>query len=202
MYNPLEPHRAVMKHVLRYRRGSLDFGLHLRHSASSSELMVYTDADWAGCPDTRRSTLSYAVFLGDNLISWSSKCPNIISRSSIEAEYCTVANAVAEACWLQQLHAPLSNSILIYCDNVSAVYLSTNLVQHQHTKHVEIDLHFIRERDTIGDVRVLHVPTTSQFANIFMKGMPTSLFLEFRSSLNIRRGYSFDCRGVIKCVVS
>jgi hypothetical protein len=73
MHDPHEPHLTAMKRVLRYLRGSLDFGLHLRRSASSSELTVYMDADWACCPDTRRSTLGYVVFLGDNLVSWSSK---------------------------------------------------------------------------------------------------------------------------------
>jgi hypothetical protein len=68
------------------------------------------------------------------------------------------------------------------------VYLSTNHVQHQQTKHVEIDLHFVRDRVAIGDVRVLHVPTTSQFADIFTKGLPFSTFTEFRSSLNITGG--------------
>jgi hypothetical protein len=76
-----------------------------------------------------------------------------------------VANGVAEAAWLRQLlaelHSTLSRSTLVYCDNVSAVYLSTNPVQHQRTKHVEIDLHFVRDRVAVGDVRVLHVPTTS-----------------------------------------
>jgi hypothetical protein len=95
-------------------------------------------------------------------------------------------------CWLHQLlvklHNPLSQATLVYCDNVSAVYLSTNPVQHQRTKHVEIDLHFIRERVAVGDVRVLHVPTTSQFTNIFTKGLPYSVFSEFRSSLNICSG--------------
>jgi hypothetical protein len=79
-------------------------------------------------------------------------------------------------------------STLVYCDNVSAVYLFTNPVQHQRTKHVEIDLHFVRDRVAIGDVRVLHVPTTSQFADIFTKGLPSSTFSEFRSSLNIASG--------------
>jgi hypothetical protein len=181
-----------MQRILRYLRGSLDFSLHLRCSASSFELTVYTDAEWTGCPDTRRFTSGYAVFLDDNLVSWSSKRQNIVSRSSAEAEYRAVVNGVAEACWLrqllQELHAPLSKSTLVYCDNVSAVYLSTNSVQHQRTKHVDIDLHFVRERVAIGDVRVLHVPTTSQFVDIFTKGLPTSVFLKFRSSLNIRGG--------------
>jgi hypothetical protein len=88
---------------------------------------------------------------------------------------------------------PLSWATLVYCDNVNAVYLSTNPGQHQHTKHVEIDLHFIHERVVIRGVRVLHVPTTSQFVDIFTKGLPSSVFSEFRSSLNICSGYSFDC---------
>jgi hypothetical protein len=72
MHDPREPHLAALKHILRYIRGTLQFGLLLR-PYSCSDLVVYTDADWAGCPDTRKSTSDYAVFLGDNLISWSSK---------------------------------------------------------------------------------------------------------------------------------
>jgi hypothetical protein len=88
---------------------------------------------------------------------------------------------------------------VVYCDNVSAVYLSTNPVQHQRTKHVEIDLHFVRERVALGEVRVLHVPTTSQYADVFTKGLPTSVFTEFRSSLNVRGAPSSDCGGVLEC---
>jgi hypothetical protein len=118
-----------MKHTLFYLRGTLDYGLPLRCSASS-ELTVYTDVDWAGCLDTYRSTSGYAVFLSANLISWYLKRQNVISRSSAEVEYCAVANDVAEACWLrqllQELHAPLMKSTLIYYNNVSAVYLFTS----------------------------------------------------------------------------
>jgi hypothetical protein len=139
-----------------------------------------------------RYTSGYVVFLGGNLISWSSKRQPVISRSSAKAEYRAVANGVAEASWLRQLlaelHSPLAKSTLVYCDNVSAVYLSTNPVQHQRTKHVEIDLHFVRDRVATSDVRVLHVPTTSQFADIFTKGLPSSTFSEFQSSLNVASG--------------
>jgi hypothetical protein len=117
------------------------------------------------------------------------KRQNKVSRSSAEAEHRAVANAVAEATWLRQLltelHTPLRKTTLVYCDNISAIYMSSNLVQHQRTKHVEIDVHFVRERVAVRDVRVLHVPTTSQFANIFTKGLPSSVFAEFRSSLNV-----------------
>ena len=91
-----ESHLAAMKRLLRYVRGTVDHGLVL-HRSTSAELVVYTDADWAGCPDTRRSTSGYAVFLGGNLVSWSSKRQPVVSRSSAEAEYRAVANGVAEA---------------------------------------------------------------------------------------------------------
>ncbi|XP_025792164.1 uncharacterized protein LOC112873429 [Panicum hallii] len=133
MHDPRESHLAALKHLLRYVRGTVDLGLVL-HRSSSIELVVYTDADWAGCPDTRRSTSGYTIFLGGNLVSWSSKRQPVVSRSSTEAEYRAVANGVAEASWLRQLlaelHSPLAKSTLVYCNNVSAVYLSTNPVQH------------------------------------------------------------------------
>ena len=132
------------------------------------------------------------MFLGDNLVSWSSQHQNTISPSSAEAEYRVVANTVAEASWLcqllQELHTPLHQATLVYCYNISAVYMSSNPVQHQRTKYIEIDLHFVRERVSVGDLRVLHVPTSSQYADIFTKGLPSSVFTEFRSSLNVRGG--------------
>ncbi|GJR02047.1 ribonuclease H-like domain-containing protein [Tanacetum coccineum] len=113
-----------------------------------------------------------------------------LSRSSAEAEYRGVANAVAETCWLcnllRELHTPLSTTTIVYCDNVSVVYLSSNPVQHQRTKHIEIDIHFVRDLVTTGHIRVLHVPSRYQYADIFTKGLPTALFDEFRDSLSVR----------------
>jgi hypothetical protein len=133
MHDPRD-HLAALKRILRYVRGTLHLGLLIRPS-SQHELTVYSDADWAGCPDTRKSTSGYAVFLGGSLISWSSKRQNTVSRSSAEAEYRVVANAVAEATWLRQLltelHTPLHKTTLVYCDNVSAIYMSKNSIQHQ-----------------------------------------------------------------------
>ena len=189
MHAPRAPHLALIKRVLRYLRGTLQHGLHLRASASTT-LTAYSDADWAGCPDSRRSTSGYCVYYGDSLISWSSKRQTTVSRSSAEAEYRAVAHAVAECCWLrqllQELHRPLRSATLVYCDNVSAIYMSSNPVQHRRTKHIEIDIHFVRERVSLGEVRVLHVPSSLQFADVMTKGLPTQLFLDFRSSLCVR----------------
>ncbi|GJU97561.1 ribonuclease H-like domain-containing protein [Tanacetum coccineum] len=181
---------ALMKRILRYVCGTLNHGLQL-HVSSDSQLTAFTDADWVGCLVIRRSTSGYCVFLSDNLLSWSVKRQVTLSRSSAEAEYRGVANVVAETAWilnlLLELHAPLTTATLVYCDNISAVYLSTNPVQHQRTKHIEIDIHFVRDYVASGQVRVLHVPSRFQYADIFTKGLPTALFLEFRSSLNVRR---------------
>jgi hypothetical protein len=131
MHDSREPHLTAMKRIMCYLQRTPDYGLLLRRS-SSSDLVVYTDADWAGCPDTRRSTSGYAVFLGDNLVSWSAKRQTIVSRSSVEAEYRAITNGVVEATWLRQLlhelQIPPSWCTLVYCDNISAVYLSTNPV--------------------------------------------------------------------------
>ncbi|GKF38588.1 ribonuclease H-like domain-containing protein [Tanacetum coccineum] len=98
---------------------------------------------------------------------------------SAKAEYHGVANAVAETCWLRnllrKLHTPLTFATLVCCDNVSVVYLSCNPVQHQRTKHIEIDIHFVRDLVAAGQVRV-HVPARYQFVKIFTKGLPSALF--------------------------
>jgi hypothetical protein len=97
-----------VKRILRYLKGTLYHGLQLHRSPVIS-LVAYSDVGWVGCPDTRRSTSGYGVFLGDNLVSWSSKRQHTVSRSSAEAEYRVVANAVAETCWLCQLLQDFTN---------------------------------------------------------------------------------------------
>ncbi|XP_018513827.1 uncharacterized mitochondrial protein AtMg00810-like [Brassica rapa] len=188
MHDPRDIHMQALRRILRYLQGTKDRGLQLlKHQKLS--LTAYSDADWAGCPSTRRSTSGFCVFLGDNLLSWSAKRQPTVSRSSAEAEYKGVANAVAEASWLRnlllELHCPLRHATIVYCDNISAVYLSSNPVQHQRTKHIEIDIHFVREKVQMGEVRVHHIPAASQYADIFTKGLPTSLFNSFRSSLGV-----------------
>nr|GEU94858.1 ribonuclease H-like domain-containing protein [Tanacetum cinerariifolium] len=172
MDDPRDPHFTTLKRILFYVRGTLDYGLPL-HVSSTTQLSAYTDADWAGCPVTRRSTSRYCVFLSDNLLSWSEKRQVTLYRSNAEAEYQGVPNVVVETAWIRnllcELYTPLFTATLVYCDNVSAIYMSANPVQRQHTKHIEFDIYFVRDFVASGQVRVLHVPSrfqTSSFHDI------------------------------------
>ena len=188
MHDPRVAYMSSLHRILRYIKGTLDHGLQL-YKSSISSLLSYTDADWGGCPDTRRSTSGYCVFLDDNLISRSAKRQPTVSKSSAEAEYHGVANVVSETCWIRNLlleiHFPIHTATLVYCDNVSAVYLSGNPIHHQRTKHIEMDIHFVREKVQRGQVRVLHVPSRYQIADIFTKGLPQILFDDSHSSLSV-----------------
>ena len=144
------------------------------HPNSMSTLIFYTDVDQVGFSDTRSSTSDYFVFLGDNLLTWSSKRQTTIYRSSVEAEYIIVANVVVEISWIRNfllewgcLQKPTP---LIYCNIVSAIYMQGNPIQHQHTKPIKIDIHFMREKVQCGHIRVFHVPLSFQLANIYTKG--------------------------------
>lgn len=149
LHAPTKVHSSAVKMVLRYVRGTTSLGLRLGKS-SSVMVSVFSDADWAVCVDDRRSTGGFAVFLGDNLISWTARKQATVSQSSTEAEYKALANATAEMLWAQKLltelkiqHPPRAR---LLCDNLGATYLSANPMFHARTKHVEIDFHLVHER--------------------------------------------------------
>ncbi|GKE83956.1 ribonuclease H-like domain-containing protein, partial [Tanacetum coccineum] len=176
MHDLWEPHSAALKRIICYVQGTLEFGLQL-YASSGSSLVAYSDADWC-------------VFLGNNLLSWSSKRQPTLSRSSAEVEYRGVANVVDETPWLHnllwQLHTSLLAATLVYCDTVSDVYLFANPVQHQQTKHIDIDIHFVCDMVAMGHVRLLHASSRYEYADIFTKGLPSALFEEIRTSLSVR----------------
>ena len=188
MHAPRDVHQAMLKRILRYVKGTVQLGIQLR-AAPTPTITAYSDADWAGCPDTRRSTSGFCVFFGNSLISWSSKRQTTVSRSSAEAEYRAIANAVAECSWLRHLLGELlckiPSATVAFCDNISSVYMARNPVHHRRTKHIELDIHFVREKVAIGELRVLHVPSAKQLADVFTKGLPSALFFDFRDSLSV-----------------
>jgi hypothetical protein len=144
MHAPRDVHQTMLKRILSYIKGTMSLGVQL-HTASTPTITAYSDADWAGCPDTRRSTSGFCVFFCDSLVSWSSKRQTTMSRSSAEAEYHAIANAVLECSWLRhllgELHCKVPSATIAYCDNISSVYMARNPVHHRRTKHIELDIH-------------------------------------------------------------
>ncbi|XP_019177890.1 PREDICTED: uncharacterized protein LOC109173088 [Ipomoea nil] len=188
MHSPTDEHWGLLKRVLRYIRGTLDYGLRITASVSSG-IQAYSDSDWAGCPVDRKSTSGYAVFLGTNLVSWVSRKQRTVARSSTEAEYKGLADVCAEVTWvvslLRELRLGPTAPPTLWCDNLGATYLCANPVFHARTKHVEVDYHFVRDKVSSGDLQVHFVSTKDQLADIFTKPLPAARFGVLRSKLNV-----------------
>ncbi|GKA77787.1 retrovirus-related pol polyprotein from transposon TNT 1-94 [Tanacetum coccineum] len=155
LHAPTDAHFQSVKRILRYVKGTITYGLIFRRPHSNS-ILGYSDADWARCIETRRSTYGYSIFLGGNLVSWSAKKQPTVSRSSCESEYRAMANTAAEIIWithlLRELHALPPDRPTLLCDNKSALFMSQNPVSHKRAKHIDLDYHFVRELVASGDM--------------------------------------------------
>jgi histone deacetylase 1/2 len=172
---------------LRYIHGTRTVGLTFCQSPSTL-LSVYSDADWAGDLDDRRSTEVFAIFFGPNLISWSARKQPTVSRSSTEVEYKDLANATAELIWVESLVRELGVTLRekprLWCDNLGATFLSANPVFHARTKHIEIDFYFVRERVARKQLDVRFIPSKDQIVDGFTKTLCSKKKKVQFSSLN------------------
>ena len=147
----------------------------LYENRSHTQVVRYSDADWAGSPTDRHSTSRYYVFIGGNLISWKSKKRDVVARSSAEAKYRAMALATCEPIWLkhllQELRIGNDEQMKLICDNQVALHISTNPIFHERTKHIEVDCHFIRENIASGCITTSFVNSNDQLGDIFTKSL-------------------------------
>ncbi|XP_019055171.1 PREDICTED: uncharacterized protein LOC109115495 [Nelumbo nucifera] len=161
-------HWTTVKRILHYLKSTIYYGLCLT-SNKSLQLHAFSDADWTGCLDDRKSQGGYYVFLGDNLISWSLKKQPTVSTSNTEAEYRSIACTTSEVLWLQSLLHELgsfSSCIpILWSDNIGATYLSINLVFHARSKHIELDVHFVRGQVSKHHISIRFLSSHDQLAD-------------------------------------
>lgn len=189
--NPANIHVTAVKRILRYLNGTSNYGiLFSSKNANEFKFSIYSDADYAGCIETRRSTTGYCLLIGTSTISWCSERQSIVSHSTAESEYIAASQASRELVWLKRLLVELNeqlglNQPVLFVDNESAVKLIKNPVQHKRTKHIEVKYHYIREMYAKKIFVVKGISTNDQLADIFTKALPKARFENLRSKLNI-----------------
>jgi hypothetical protein len=189
MQKPLQEHWNAALRVVRYLKGNPGQGIFLQ-ADSDLQLYAWCDSDWASCPLTRRSLTGWIIFLGNSPISWKTKKQHVVSRSSAEAEYRSMATTLCELKWLKALLVSLgidhSPPMKIYCDSQAALHIAANPVFHERTKHIEADCHFMHDELLKGNISTQHVSTHTQLADIFTKALGKQQFDYFLGKLGIQ----------------
>ncbi|KAL3534236.1 hypothetical protein ACH5RR_002697 [Cinchona calisaya] len=189
MNNPSQLHLGAVKRLLRYIKGTTNFGLKFSKGASTT-LYGFCDSDWAGCHDDMKSTSGYCFTLGSAMFSWVSKKQQSVAQSSAEAEYVSASLATSHVIWLRRILEDIDEkqkeATVMFCDNKSAIDIAKNQVHHSRTRHIAIEHHFIREAIEDGEVELKFCKSEDQVADIFTKPLPQDKFCYFREMLGVQ----------------
>jgi hypothetical protein len=193
MHNPSEDHMSAVIRILHYLKSSPGKGLMFSKNAHL-KIEGYTDADWAGNILDRKSTSGYFTFVGGNLVTWRSKKQKVVARSSAEAEFRGMAKGLCELIWLRSLLTevgfPPDSAMNLFCDNKAAIDISHNPIQHDRTKHVEVDRHFIKQNLEERIIQFPFVKSEDQLADILTKAVSSRNFYHSLNKLGVRDIYS------------
>ncbi|WVY90763.1 hypothetical protein V8G54_036277 [Vigna mungo] len=191
MSDPRQSHLAAAKHVLRYLKGTADFGLFFPKKCDNVKraLEAWYDADWCGDKVDRKSTFGYLFKYMGATISWCSKKQNVVALSSCKAEYIAAAETACQCVWLETIFEELKikceRPVQLQIDNKSAISLAKNPVFHGKSKHIETKFHFLREQVNKGRLELAHCSSEDQTTDVFTKALKQSRFEKLRTSLNI-----------------
>ncbi|KAL0649156.1 hypothetical protein Bca4012_091847 [Brassica carinata] len=190
MEHPTTTHFKAAKRILRYIKGTINFGLYYSIS-EDYRLIGYSDSDWGGDVDDRKSISGFVFFIGETAFTWMSKKQPIVTLSTCEAEYVAATSCVCHAIWLRnllkELNLPQEEPTKIFVDNKSAIALAKNPVFHDRSKHIDTRYHYIRECVTKMDVQLEYVKTNDQVADIFTKPLKREDFIKMRSLLGVTK---------------
>jgi len=193
MHASTEDHWAAVKCILRYLQATTSYGLHVTRGSSMS-LNGFTDVDWVGNVDNKKSTSGYLVYLDNTFFSWKFRKQRTVVRSSTEAEYKALADDTAKILWLcsllSELRLPSPPMTTLWCDNLKATFLSVNLVFHARTEHVEVDYHFVCDRVVKKKIQVWFISSNDQLADVLTKPLPSVTFAQFRSKFQVESPFS------------
>ncbi|CAJ2672360.1 unnamed protein product [Trifolium pratense] len=179
MHSPFEEHLEAVYRILRYLKANPGKGLYFKKT-SERNVSIFTDADWAGSITDRRSTSGYCAYVWGNLVTWRSKKQGVVARSSAEAEFRAMAQGICEGLWihrvLEELKMKIELPLKLYSDSKAAISIAHNPVQHDRTKHIEIDRHFIKEKLDAGIICLPFVTSSQQTADILTKSLARPTF--------------------------
>ena len=188
MSKPYSNHMAAAKRVLRYIKGTVDYGL-VYVSDKEPRLTGYYDSDYAGDLDDRKSTSGYIFLLGSKPIAWNCSKQKVVALSSCEAEYISSTLAVCQGIWISRFMRELIGEFIekfgLCIDNKSAIEISRNPVYHGQTKHIEVRYHFIRNCVEENKVMLKYVKMDDQLADLFTKPLGISKFVELREKIGL-----------------
>ncbi|CAJ2640974.1 unnamed protein product [Trifolium pratense] len=188
MDKPTDMHLTAAKRILRYLKGTMSLGI-LYKRGSELQLHGWTDSDYAGDIDDRRSTSGYVFKLGSSAISWSSKKQPIVTLSTTEAEFVAAASCACQAVWLKkilhQLRKDQNKSTVIFCDNSSSIKVSKNPIMHGRMKHIDVRYYFLRDLVKDGILELKHCSTSDQIADAMTKPLKLESFTKFREMLGV-----------------
>lgn len=188
MENPTESHLLAAKRILRYLRGTVDFGIFYKRGVKEN-LFGFCDSNYAGDVDDRKSTSGFVFIMSSGAISWSSKKQQIVTLSTTEAEFISAATCSCQVIWLRRLLEMLQcqqqGPTKVFCDNVSAIKISKNPVLHGRSKHIDVRYHFLRDLCNDGTVDLLFCRSEDQVADIMTKPLKQAAFVKLRGLLGV-----------------
>lgn len=188
MANPTEVHLQAAKRALRYLKGTVDFGICYKKNGNK-ELIAFTDSDYAGDLEDRKSTSGYVFMLSGGAVSWSSKKQPIVTLSTTEAEFVAAAACACQAVWMRRILEKLNHvqdgCTTVLCDNSSTIKLSKNPVMHGRSKHIDVLFHFLHDLTQNGVVELVHCGTQDQVADLMTKPLKLEAFLKLRDQLGV-----------------